>query len=118
MNENNETPGPWIWVTTETNPDYFGKESSDYAHLLSLSKDHVPQVVKEKHNSIDKWPSFILAIANEDDMHLISPEDMQLIAAAPAMKQRLEFAKTLLLQGNVDGALLEIEQGLAGHYEE
>lgn len=41
----------------------------------------------------------------------------RLAAAAPAMRQRLEFAKRLLLQGDADGALREVEMGIAGHFD-
>ena len=42
----------------------------------------------------------------------------RLIAAAPAMRQRLEYAQRLLLQGDTEGALREIGLGLLGDYEE
>lgn len=42
----------------------------------------------------------------------------RLIATAPAMRQRLEYAYRLMLQGLHDDAMREIEHGLAGEYEQ
>lgn len=47
----------------------------------------------------------------------VTEANANLIAAAPAMAQRLEYARRLLLQQDYDGALREINLGLAGDYE-
>lgn len=93
---NKHTLGPWVI--------YYPKDANKL-----LTKP--PWIADAEGNAI--------ADLGGGDIHYRNAEaNAALIAAAPAMRQRLEFAMRLLLQGDLDGAIVEVQAGLDGRYEQ
>ena len=98
--EAKHTPGPWkVTAPDRGSPDQQGdrlihtKDGRHVAETFQYQNDEHPDELSE-------------SIANA-----------HLIAAAPAMKKRLILAQRLLLQDDKQGALNELEAGIAGIYD-